>query len=644
MATLFGKLIKGRSGSKPQGRRVYIALIIASLLYCPLLFTGLDRYGRHDWDQFTFRYETPRVALLRDHQLPLWNPYVNGGTVLLAHPDSPFPSPWYLLVLALGAPLGLRVQVVLFMALGATGMAALLRRWNIPAPGCFVGGVIFIMSAHFALHIAEGHLEWCVLGLMPWVMLCLLRFGTDLRFVISAALLLASILTFGSVYIMAVYMPFLSIWAALESVRTRSWRLALGWGATVFLMVFLSAIKLIPQFEFVNANPRPMESVGLSPAGLVPVFLDPQQVLLYQATRDVESVVQMRDRGVSNEIPKSLPDNISRTIDAPLRKVGVDHQWHEYGGYITYLGLALAACGVFVSWRAQWSLYAAGFLATMTVLGSGSPIDLWALLQQLPLYGSLQVPSRFLAAVVFALAVAGGHGMGWLCVRTARTNNRSLLVLIRYSLPLAIYLELAVLGWKLFGDIFICTPIPLPYNQHFATRYTQINTYFPTMYSYLYPLLGANSGVLEGYENIQVQRGEVRTVDDLNYRGEAYLETSVDAVSIRGWTMARVRIAFQVSKPDRLVLNQNYFPGWRASLHGSTGSREQPAKSNGLGLVSIEVRRGDHEVEFYFIPSGFFRGAWISGISLMGCLALMVASSIPRLTSWIRDLINTLRR
>jgi hypothetical protein len=68
--------------------------------------------------------------------LPTWNPYAEGGTVLLAHPHSPVLSSWYAIVLLFGAP---------------------------------IGGIMFMMSAHFALHIAEGHLEWCVLGLMPWV-------------------------------------------------------------------------------------------------------------------------------------------------------------------------------------------------------------------------------------------------------------------------------------------------------------------------------------------------------------------------------------------------------------------------------------------------------------------------------------------
>ena len=91
---------------------LYGLLVLASAVYCLGLFSGLDQWGRGDWDQFSFRYETPRTAMLRDRQLPLWNPYVNGGNVLLAHPHCPAFSPWYLPTLVLGAPLGLRVQVV----------------------------------------------------------------------------------------------------------------------------------------------------------------------------------------------------------------------------------------------------------------------------------------------------------------------------------------------------------------------------------------------------------------------------------------------------------------------------------------------------------------------------------------------------
>jgi uncharacterized membrane protein YfhO len=148
------------------------------------------------------------------------------------------------------------------------------------------------------------------------------------------------------------------------------------------------------------------------------------------------------------------------------------------------------------------------------------------------------------------------------------------------------------------------------------------------MYSYVYPLIAANSGALEGYENIQVKRGKVRTVDDPDYKGEAYLETSGDPASIREWSMARVKIAFQVDKPDRLVLKQNYLLGWRATILGSTGSRQQLANDNGSGLISVEVNPGDREVEFYYLPSSFIRGAWISGISLIVSVSFLISRSV----------------
>jgi hypothetical protein len=634
MATLF-ETRKRTLEPTAKYRRAYVALIIASLLYCPLLFSNLDRYGRNDWDQFSFRYETPRLALLRDHQLPLWNPYVNGGTVLMAHPDSPFPSPWYLLTLTLGTPLGLRIQVVLFMILGATGMAALLRRWNIAAPACFVGGVIFIMSAHFALQIAEGHLEWCVLGLMPWLMLSLLRFASDLRFVIVAALLLASILTFGSVYILAVFIPFLSVWTSLESIRTRSWRLALGWGGTVALAVLLSAVKLLPQVEFVHDYPRQIETEGFSPIGLVHVFLNPRQALLNQASHGAWEYLRPGTAAVSgheardskfDSFTNSLTTPMALSIDNQLQRLGFVWRWQEYGGYITYLGLLLAACGVAVSWRSQWPLYVAGFLAGIVILGDGSPIDLWAVFRMLPLFGQLHVPSRFMAALVFVLAVAAGYGLGWLCRYIVRTDYRLLHVLVRYGIPIAIYIELAALGWNLFGDVFIGRPVQLPYYNHFALRYKTLGSENPRLRGYLYAALKSNSGVLEGYENLQVQRGQVRTLEDPDYNGEVYLANSKKTVSISEWTMARVKATFQVDHSDRLVLNQNYSKGWRATVWGSAALRKQPVTTDKSGLVSIPVYPGDHEAEFYYLPSSFIVGACVSTLTLLTCLLLGAAA------------------
>ncbi|MGD0897622.1 MAG: hypothetical protein ABR915_07280 [Thermoguttaceae bacterium] len=262
-------------------------LILASLVYCLPLFLQWDGWGRGDWDQSTFRYLTPRLAMLRDGQLPLWNPYVNGGNVLLAHPNCPAFSPWYLPTLLLGASLGVRLHVLLFMILGTTGMAALLGRWGVSPPGRILGGIVLMMSAHLALHITEGHLEWCMLGLAPWIILCLERSRDHWPAVVWGALLLASVLMHGAVYILAVFVPFLTLWVVLEKFRDGSWALAVRWGAMAILSLLLSAVVAFPRLEFILGHPRTIQRVQQVAAAAVPsMTLSPSQAAQFRSTRD----------------------------------------------------------------------------------------------------------------------------------------------------------------------------------------------------------------------------------------------------------------------------------------------------------------------------------------------------------------------
>ncbi len=88
--------------------------------------------------------------------------------------------------------------------------------------------------------------------------------------------------------------------------------------------------------------------------------------------------------------------------------------WHEYTCYLTWAGLALALCGGVAISRRHWPLLVAGGVALLIAMGAALPVDLWSIVARLPLYGSLQVSSRFLAVVVFVLAVCAGFGLDWL--------------------------------------------------------------------------------------------------------------------------------------------------------------------------------------------------------------------------------------
>jgi hypothetical protein len=606
------------SDERPQSPfwRSALVLIVASLCYCAPLFFNLDKWGRQDWDQFSFRSETPRLALLRDHVLPTWNPYAEGGTVLLAHPHSPVLSPWFGIVLLFGAPIGLRIQVTVFVALGAIGMALFLARLGASRRAGIVGGILFMMSAHFALHIAEGHLEWCVLGLMPWVAWHLLRIGEGRRPVVLAAILLASVFTFGVVYIPVVYLPFLSAFAFFETVRARDWRPLVGWLAIVAIAALLSSIKLLPTADFARQYPRAeaADEPGSSRQLLLTGLFDPRQVSFYRTYRHHMETRSPAVRGAP--LPQGPP--------------GVFTIWnaHEYATYIGVVGIALAAIGGLRTARRFWPLYLAGVLAGMVAMGNVAPIDLWSWLKQLPFYSQLNVPTRFLAAVVFVLAVAGGFGFDTVMERLGRTS-RQVRSIVGIALIVLLYGELARLGWDAFSDIFVVPQVIGPRHSDFAQRRpTALEGRPPTPLRFaMYAHLQANSGTLEGYENLSVTRGRVLTTDDPNYRGEVYLETGSGRAETEIWTMSSVTVRVDARGADTLTLNQNFDPGWKARLD------VVPAARGRDGLVSVDVSGEHARVELFYLPQPFVIGAGISVATLIALAGVWLGDFRRRASS-----------
>lgn len=594
---------------------------MASAVYCAPIFADLNKWGRQDWDQFSFRSETPRLALLRDHVLPTWNPYADGGTVLLAHPHSPVLSPWYLIVLLLGTPLGLRVQVVVFMALGTVGMAAFLGRLGATRAGGIVGGIVFMMSSHFTLHLSEGHVEWCVLGLMPWLAWYMLRLDDGLRVIIAAAVLLASVVTFGVVYIPAVYMLFLSVWAVCEAIRARSFSPAARWAAVVVLAAALSSVKLLPTAEFVQRYPRPatLAAQDSSRLFLLAGFLDPRQARLH------ENYLVNRDRIEEAAVKGTLPAVDARMANASyLERLSLGFSIHEYACYAGVVGILLAVTGWIATWRRLWPLHTAGALAGITVLGSVSPIDLGAALGHLPFYGQLNVPSRFLAAVVFVLAVSAGFGAS-VVLEYVSGSRRAWRLPVAIVLVALVYGELTAMGWRILGNVFVAPPVVVDRYPDFAQRRaTNPRPGRPrtALSGSMYARLLSNSGTTDAYENLSVAHGHVLLTDDPGYRGETYLQSGRGTVEVVKWTMSSVRVRIEPAGPDELVLNQNFDSGWGVRRRDANGSvTVAAARRSGDGLISLSVDGGPQEIEFYYLPRSFVVGAVVSGGTLALCIA-----------------------
>jgi hypothetical protein len=565
------------------------------------MFVDLHAWGRQDWDQFTFRYETARLALVRDGQWPMWNPFANGGTVLAAHPHNPAASPWFAIVLLLGTPLGLRVQVTLALAAGAIGMARLTRECGADRWGQIAGGAVYAFSAHPVLHLAEGHVEWTVMGLMPWVARPLMDWHRDhpARAVVAAAALFASAVLLGAVYIPAIFALLFSTWALAESLRARSSRPLRHWAAVVLLAAALAAVKLLPMAYFLRHAEVAPASVGhaTSPRTLLAGLFDPRQVEAYQTYRG------FRAGGLADVEP---PANAPTYPWGPLTAWDLPFEFQEYGAYIGVVGWGLVPLGLALAWRRHWPWILSGGLSLWLVLGAAAPIDLWGLVRTLPLYDGLHVPSRWLAGVVFVLALGVAAGM------TALTTRRPTRPWLAPLCTALLVVELGVFAHRTFSDVFVIAPIALPPASSFdhtaAPPAVAALTPAP-MHSVLTPLLAAGHGTLGGYENRQVPRGRVRPPTSADYRGPAWLTGATGTAVLTGMTMNTVEVAIQATRPTLVVLNQNYFLGWRAdALYSNGGAMRIDVAANADGLISAGVDPEVAAVRFRYrsplLPAG----------------------------------------
>jgi hypothetical protein len=84
------------------------------------------------------------------------------------------------------------------------------------------------------------------------------------------------------------------------------------------------------------------------------------------------------------------------------------------------------------------------------------------------------------------------------------------------------------------------------------------------------------------------------------------------------WTPNRIRI--RVDGPGRLVLSEIAYPGWRASVDGTSA----PVETHAGILRSVELAAGEHEVVLKFVPGTLVWGCALCLLALLALLALKV--------------------
>ncbi len=562
-----------------------VALLgVTALLAGEVLLNPLHLESFRDWDQH-IAYAQAAADSLRVHgELPFWNPYICGGTPLLAHPESRVLTPFFLLYLALPAGVAMQWDIALHFGVAALGMLLLLRQERAPLAAVLIGALVFGGSTFLALQVAEGHTWILSVAYAPFVLAFYERGLDKLAWAGLAGVGLALIVGEGGIYPAPHLCLFLFFYAAGLSLTGRSGRPLLVLGVLYLTAALLAAPKLLPLLSLMGRTPRHVGS---------------------------DEVLSLR------ALLHALTDR-HQALDRPFD--WTYWPWHEQGHYVGLVALLLVAVALLKAERRSLVLGGVGLLFALLAAGSFASWAPWSLLHKLPVFRSHHVPSRFLALVVLAVAILAARGAGALLEWSPSSRVRTGLALL---LVLFVGADLLSARAGILGPLrcaMASWPPSAPTGPPLVTLRQSPAIAACGASSGMAPAVSAGVAILDAYEplcpryaGLVGRRPGLFGKGDPGYRGEAWLE-GPGSVEIVARTQNTLTLRVSPEASGVVILNQNGDPGWRVD----GGSLSQDSKRR--LTLTLRPEQRTYELRYrppYLLLSWFL---WLLGLLAVGGL------------------------
>lgn len=590
------------------GRRTEILIVAAASLVVALLFgrgvfEHFENWGIADWDQHLFYHEVPRLTVAEYGQIPLWNPYECGGTVMLANPQSRCGSPTFLLLLMFGTVHGVKLDLLLHFALGIAGAYALARSFRLGPAASSIAGIVFMCNAAFPTTATHGMTWVFSIAYIPWMWL-----GYRLGLKKAVWILLggtAGALVFlnGGAYIVAITGVLLAALAVTDSVARRNLRPVGIVAAMLIVAGALSAFKLIPALEYMHRNPRPIDEYsGFSVSGLLYCLFDPYQ-------QSLESTVYNLGPGLWT---------------------GTSYYKCENLMYVGISTAALIICGLALQWPDKRRLLIVTAAMLWICFGDRVTPSLWAWIHGVPPFTAMRVSQRFRFPLLLCLALVAASGFERARILLVNKYPR-LSSAASISVALCVFFELLSANGDILYNAFALPPLHIdrsasfqqisqlpPYsaNGYVAERTEEPGILIPA--SSLFPAVLSNLGTVAAYETMSALRSGTPR-DAAGYRGEAYLEETDGTAEILYFSPCELKIRVRASGAGNLIINQNWDPWW-----GANGGRSITRTDR--SLMSVPIESGESEIVLRYKSTPFLIGSMISFASLIG--AAIVAARV----------------
>ena len=584
-----------RDPRKSWRQRCWLDILAPSLIcaalagsYCHGIFPHLGNlHSRtwNDWDHHFIYRAVPRDTLLRFHQFPLWNPYEYGGMPLLAHPESSFLSPAFLLDLWLGPVVAPKLSIPLHLCLGLLGMYWLSRLLRLSRLAAYLPGMIFLLNSSYALHLHEGHTWYLPYAYVPYAVIFYLKALERRAWAALSGAVIALMILEGGIYPAPLTVLFLAAFSLVLTARDRSVAPAKAWLATMLWAAGGAAVKLLPSIALLSEYPR--------------------------RTSSWESIRLIA-------LPKMFFGELYENLD---RIRGIVREpfwfWHEYGYYIGWVPILLLAVYLLLRFSRQGVcrtevFFDVGVLFLVFGLGNFGPLAPWLLLHALPLFGSLHVSSRFFMMALFGFSfccAAALDRLQWDGAAGPAGGRR------KHGLVVALAIlwtacDLVNHNSAVFNYTFTRAQPDVIRHAQFAQVVDR--SHAPSdapAYADMYESFMRNRGVLNAFDGLHA-RCAALAADDPRYRGEVYVQSGRGRLEGVRWSPNRVDIDVDMEQAGLLILNQNFYPGWRVSGQGSI--------LNYRGLLAVEVPSGRQTMGIFYQPATFLVGAGVSLSALAG--------------------------
>lgn len=550
-----------------RGTKLFVQWAFAGLGICIFSLCASLPYvyhpgalGINDWD---YRYSLAHIyqtTIRTYHQLPLWNPYICGGTAALGDPEFALFTPSFALQYLFGVEAGTGYALVLCFIVTGIGVLILARRLVLPPMPAMLSAIVVLFSSTLFLKATEGHVT-IIFAFMwvPWILWAWIE-----KRIFLCALFLMFALLQGGIYVLS-YSAISLVGVILLHPRRKE---AIRNSCKVALWAIgLSSFQLIPTLYWLRAYPDKL-FVG--------------SAYTYDRLSDIL---------------------FGRYLDHTFILRNQISDWHEYGAYIGYGVALLVLFGVsYVSSRKVVRVLTLGMVVALIVSMLGPVFEhvLW----HLPYLPRSNI-SRLVLFSLLCAALLAGFGMKRLFSVFQKLPAIPLII------AGFICIDLLSLAYPIADQAFILPrvehPLPLaPYPLSYVSEAHMVRKQgidFPRAYeatlrgygtSSFCSVIGPQSAVVE---------------QTIQHPHPLYITSQPDVdTALLYWSPNFIAMSVTGSEPTDIAVNMNYAPGWYAV--GGDILRDH-------ALLTVRVPSGMNRVELRYIPPGSIVGLCITFVTLV---------------------------